>query len=115
MIANATFTPPHSPLGSSPSLMLLTQLHLAAESLLRRLFLLYSMCPKLTGVQILVTTSLVVEVQMVFERSAGCIVQWLPATSKLGHMCPVWRRERRWGCIVVVFKSCPSHLSICEF
>lgn len=42
MIANATFTPPHSLLGSSPSLMLLTQLHLAAESLLRRLFLAFA-------------------------------------------------------------------------
>lgn len=42
MIANATLTPPHSPLGSSTFLMLLIQLHLAAESLLRRPFLAFA-------------------------------------------------------------------------
>lgn len=39
MIANGTLTPPHTPLGSSTSFMFLIQLHLAAESLLRRPFL----------------------------------------------------------------------------
>lgn len=42
MIANTTLSPPHSLLGSSTSLMLLIQLHLAAELLLRRPFLAFA-------------------------------------------------------------------------
>lgn len=107
---------PRHPLGSGISFPLLPKVHLAAESLLRRPFPAtatpFSVPQADPGVRNPVVTSLVVEIQMDLKGLLGWMVQ-LPLLT--WGQCPVGRKERRQACIAVVFKSCPRHLSFCEF